>query len=383
MSEAGPPADPPTESPADSEQPDSDYPSPEFLPPDDAFDEPPPDSRLRVWFGDAWPFIAAGVLVAATLAAVFVLLHPRHGGSGSAREAAPATVTVDEATLQTAPSPTSSAIATLSAGKRVTIVSETSRWVEVEADGRRGFLPAESVERDSDRDARDRRAKTLLAFAPVYGVVAEDSDVVLAPYPLAARGGRLARGAVIQIHSVDHSYFAFADKKWGVAFVDSARVDLVPPDPRAPAVTPEKIRPLKDLTVVDLAAEPPPDEDLSDLAEGGGSPPGAPPAAPAIPAEPAPGLLEAPSVLTRVDPVYPEAARRAGIEGTVELEVSIDAAGKVSDVEVARGLPFGLSEAAVDAVRRWTWKPARTASGPVASRKTVRVKFVSRLEDEH
>jgi protein TonB len=219
----------------------------------------------------------------------------------------------------------------------------------------------------------------------VYGVVAEGADVVLAPYPLAARGGRLNRGAVIAIHSVDHSYFAFADKKWGVAFVDSARVDLVPPDPREPAVTPEKVRPLKDLTVVDLAAEPPPEEDLSDLAEGGAATPrpGVLAPGPPIPAEPAPGLLESPSVLTRVDPIFPDAARRAGIEGTVELEVSIDATGKVTDVEVARGLPFGLSESAVDAVRRWTWKPARTASGPVASRKTVRVKFVTRLEDEH
>jgi len=380
MSEAGPPSGPPPEPPPDPE-----YPSPEFLPPDGAFEEPRPESRWRVWFGGAWPFFAAAALVAATLAAVYVLLHPRHGGPGGGAEGAPATVTVEEVSLQSEASPKAAAIAPLSAGQRVTIQSETARWVEVEADGRRGFLPAESIERDTDRDARDRRAKTLLAFAPVYGVVAEDADVVLAPYPLAARGGRLNRGAVIAIHSVDHSYFAFADKKWGVAFVDSARVDLVPPDPREPAVTPEKVRPLKDLTVVDLAAEPPPEEDLSDLAEGGAATPrpGVLAPGPPIPAEPAPGLLESPSVLTRVDPIFPDAARRAGIEGTVELEVSIDATGKVTDVEVARGLPFGLSESAVDAVRRWTWKPARTASGPVASRKTVRVKFVNRLEDEH
>lgn len=377
MSEAGPPAGLPPEPP------DPEYPSPEFLPADDTFAEPRPESRLRAWLGDAWPFFAAGVLVVATLAAVYVLLHPRHVGPGAA-EAAPATVTVDEASLRSEPTPGAATIAKLSAGQRVKVRSEAARWVEVEADGRRGFLPSESVERDSDRDARDRRAKTLLAFAPVYGVVAEDADVVLAPYPLAARGGRLSRGAVIAIHSVDHSYFAFADKKWGVAFVDSARVDLVPPDPREPAITPEKVRPLKDLTVVDLAAEPPPDEDLSDLSEGAGTAPpaGAPAGAPAIPPEPAPGLLESPSVLTRVDPTYPDAARRAGIEGTVELEVSIDASGKVTDVEVARGLPFGLSESAVDAVRRWTWKPARTASGPVASRKTVRVRFALRIDGE-
>jgi protein TonB len=101
----------------------------------------------------------------------------------------------------------------------------------------------------------------------------------------------------------------------------------------------------------------------------------------AVPAEPAPGLVEAAAVLTRVEPAYPDLARRAGIEGTVELEVAIDAAGKVTDVEVVRGLPLGMSDAAADAVRRWTFRPARTASGPVASRKTIRVRFVVRAED--
>ena len=88
------------------------------------------------------------------------------------------------------------------------------------------------------------------------------------PYPLAARGGRLTRGTVIAIHSVDHSYFAFADKKWGIAFVDSARVDLVPPDPRQPGVTPEKIKPLADLTITNLEGDPPPEEEEEDTAQG-------------------------------------------------------------------------------------------------------------------
>jgi TonB family protein len=348
---------------------------PPFLPP------PPPPEPRRSPLGDAWPFYAAGVLVAATLLAVYVMLHPRHSGVADADAGTPATVTAEEALLQREPSPKGPPLATLAQGKRVRVQAESARWVEVEADGVRGFLPADAVERDADRDARDRRAKTLLAFAPVYGVVGEDTEVALAPYPLAARGGRLAKGTVVAIHSIDHSYFAFADKKWGIAFVDSARVDLVPPDPREPPVVPEKGKPLKDLAVIDLAAEPPPDEEAAADVTEGGTPVVPVPAAAVVPPEPAPGLLEPPSVLSRVEPAYPDMARRAGIEGTVELEVSIDAGGKVTDVEVARGLPLGLSEAAADAVRRWTWRPARTAAGPVASRKTVRVRFLLRPED--
>jgi TonB family protein len=55
--------------------------------------------------------------------------------------------------------------------------------------------------------------------------------------------------------------------------------------------------------------------------------------------------------------------------------VTIAPDGSVSSVEVVRGLPFGISEAAADAVRRWKYRPARGKDGPVVSRKTVRILF--------
>jgi TonB family protein len=288
-------------------------------------------------------------------------------------ESAPATVTVDRVDLRREPSRESASLAELARGTRVRVTGETGGWVEVEPDaGAKGFLPADAVERDSDRDARQRRAKTLLAFPPVFGVVAEETDISLAPYPLAPRGGRLARGTTIPIHSVDHSYFAFRDEKWGLAFVNSAQVDLVPPDPRQPAISAEKTRPLTNLTIVNLEGEPPPEEEpMGDIGEAAeDSQPET-----VTPRETLPGLVEPPTILTRVEPAYPDLPRRAGIEGTVELEVSIDATGKVTDIEVVRGLPLGLSEAATAAVRRWTYRPARGPKGPMASRKTVRIRF--------
>lgn len=378
MSAPEPPPEPPAslESPEPAVLPEppasAEAPAP-FLPPEPS--APPPPSRARL--GEAWPLLAAGALVVATLFAVWALLHPRRVDAAGGDEGVPATVTAEEARLQREPSDGAAAAATLPQGQRVRIRSEAAAWLEVSSDAGPGFLPSWAVERDADRDARQRRARALLALSPVYGVVAEKADVALAPYPLAARGGTLAQGTVIEIHSVDHSYFAYADKKWGVAYVDSSRVDLVPPDPREPAIAPEKVRPLKDLTVIDLTAEPPPDEESPVEGEAAGTP--APPAA--VPAEPAPGLLEPAAPVSRTEPTYPEVARRAGIEGTVELEVAIDATGKVTDVEVVRGLPLGLSESAADAVRHWTWRPARAVSGPVASRKTVRVRFLLHPED--
>jgi len=322
-----------------------------------------------------WPLFVAVAAVVVTLLLVWSMLHPRRAPlPASLEESSPAAVTLDRAVLRREASLESPAIATLGAGTRVTTGPDQGRWVRVEAGDKKGYLPSDAIERDADREARERRAKTLLALPAVYGVVAEDADITLAPYPLAARTGRLTRGTVIEIHSVDHGYFAFRDHGQGVAFVNSAAVDIVPPDPRQPALSPEKVRPLKNLTVVDLSTEPPPEEEPSSNVAG--EPPPAPPRAPAPPVpEGAPGLIEPAVVATRVEPAYPEIARRSGIEGTVELEVSIDAAGRVTDVEVLRGLPMGLSDAAIDAVRKWTWKPARSPAGLVASRRTVRIRF--------
>jgi protein TonB len=336
-----------------------------------------PRRRARRARATSWPFWVAAAAVAATLLLVWSMLHPRRPAIPAAlEEGAPAVVTLDRVALRRAPSLEAASIASLAAGTRLKTGPDEGRWVRVETDGKTGYLPADAVERDADRDARERRAKALLALPAVYGVVAEDADVTLAPYPLAARAGRLTRGTVIEIHSVDHGYFAFRDKAQGVAFVNSAAVDIVPPDPRQPALAPEKVRPLKNLTVVDLSAEPPPEEEPASDSEAAGTPPvPAPPHAPPAAPEAAPGLIEPATVATRVEPAYPDLPRRSGVEGTVELEVSIDASGRVSDVEVLRGLPMGLSEAAVEAVRKWTWKPARSPAGPVASRRTVRIRF--------
>lgn len=70
------------------------------------------------------------------------------------------------------------------------------------------------------------------------------------------------------------------------------------------------------------------------------------------------GDVKAPVVISRVEPAYTDDARRARISGIVILESVIDHTGVVTDVRVLKPLPFGLSEAAVDAVKQWVFKPA-------------------------
>ena len=73
-----------------------------------------------------------------------------------------------------------------------------------------------------------------------------------------------------------------------------------------------------------------------------------------------------PEVISRVDPVYPEDARRARISGIVILEAEIDDQGNVVWVHVLKPLPYFLSDAAADAVRQWKFAPATVDGKPVA-----------------
>ncbi|MGO9269165.1 MAG: TonB family protein [Terriglobia bacterium] len=54
---------------------------------------------------------------------------------------------------------------------------------------------------------------------------------------------------------------------------------------------------------------------------------------------------------------YTEEARRQGIEGTVVLEIVVEASGNVSDVKVAKSLDPGLDASAVKTVRNWRFEP--------------------------
>lgn len=80
-------------------------------------------------------------------------------------------------------------------------------------------------------------------------------------------------------------------------------------------------------------------------------------------------------ILKRVQPKYPPAAVDANIEGQVVIMLNIGANGQVTKAKVIRGLGYGLDEAALDAVKKWMFKPAAVDDMPIPSIKRVKVSF--------
>ena len=90
-----------------------------------------------------------------------------------------------------------------------------------------------------------------------------------------------------------------------------------------------------------------------------------------------PGLT-LPTVQSRVEPQYTDAARQAKIQGTVVLRTVIRKDGTVGSVEVVQGLGYGLDESAVSAIRQWKFLPATKNGEAIEQSLSVQVNFSGR-----
>jgi len=103
------------------------------------------------------------------------------------------------------------------------------------------------------------------------------------------------------------------------------------------------------------------------------------PDAPAYAIEPdsAPSLIAQPD-LSEMRALYPDAARRSGLEGNVQLELDVSASGEVTGSRVVRSAGNGFVEVAQKLVRRFRFRPATRGGKPVPA--TVPWTYKFRLE---
>lgn len=81
-----------------------------------------------------------------------------------------------------------------------------------------------------------------------------------------------------------------------------------------------------------------------------------------------------PIKIADADPVYPDAARAAGIHGVVIVSFTVDPSGSVGDIKILRSLPF-LDQAAIECALKWKYLPALMNGVPAPMQLTATVEF--------
>ncbi|HTY17927.1 MAG TPA: energy transducer TonB [Myxococcota bacterium] len=152
-----------------------------------------------------------------------------------------------------------------------------------------------------------------------------------------------------------------------------------PNRPTAPKPPVPKMAAREETNPAPVVRETPPEGGASPTASGSGVATGQP-GAPGGPAAGGALASAVPRYRNTPPPEYPPEARQRHQEGIVLLDVDVGADGRPAQVGVKQSSGFpSLDRAAVTAVHRWTFEPARTAGLPVASRVEIPIRF--RLTD--
>lgn len=82
-----------------------------------------------------------------------------------------------------------------------------------------------------------------------------------------------------------------------------------------------------------------------------------------------------PIPVKQVKPIYPEIARRAGVEGTVWVNILVDKQGKAKKAIIVKSDAEIFNEPAIEAALQWLFTPAMMNNGPVTVWVTVPFRF--------
>lgn len=85
--------------------------------------------------------------------------------------------------------------------------------------------------------------------------------------------------------------------------------------------------------------------------------------------------VTAPKILFKPESEFSDPARKLHLKGVVGLQVVVDDAGRVSDLNIVKPMGAGLDENAVNTVRTWRFAPATKDGRPVAVAVYIEVDF--------
>ncbi|HXG58043.1 MAG TPA: TonB family protein [Thermoanaerobaculia bacterium] len=324
-----------------------------------------------------------GLLVVVLLGAIFfVLLALLVLSAGKERREIPLqtetlTVLAPRIRLRTEPSAKAPVVTTAIAGEQLLLLEDRGSWVRLQnGEGLSGWADRSALERTGERSRRLARYAAIRKLPPLQGRAIERTTLFAGPgifYPVV---GELPHDTEVRVFTRDHDFYAI-DHMGQVAYADVDAIEVIAtgspqfdvasnePPPSAPPATAtgETEPPPPAQTALPEPPEPVTPPPAPAPAEGGG-----------VYAAVPPGGTQ-PEEIERVIPRYPQAARLARVSGTVVIRGIVRKDGRIDNVEVIKDLPYGLGEAAREAVSRWRFRPATYRGEPIDVYYTVNVNF--------
>jgi len=271
--------------------------------------------------------------------------------------------------IRTQPDPRAAVVTTATSGETLMVLEDRGAWVRVQdPEGISGWAERNSLERTSERQRRLARYDAIRKLPSLAAIVTRRTALYAGPgifYPIV---GELPADDQVRVYTRDHDFYAI-DQNGQIAYADVDAIDVSSAGTRQLEVSTPTTAP----TETAAAAPPPPPEPVP-------APEPGPEAAPSSPVDH--GVYSAvplggtqPQEIDRVMPRYPYAARRAGVQGAVVVRGIVRRDGTIDNVEIIKDLPFGLGDAARDAVSRWKFRPATFQGEPIDVYYTVTVNF--------
>jgi TonB family protein len=313
-----------------------------------------------------------GLLVVVALAAIFFALIALLVFFGGKKSASPAPVadlwaTSTSVRIRTEPRSGAPVVATIGKGDRVEQLDDAGTWVKVRtASGIAGWAERNLLAAAAEHDRKIARVKSITSLPSLDGVAEERTPLYDGPgvyYPVV---GELAAGSRVRVFTRDHDFYAIA---WGggIAYAAVDAVDINAGSAPQINVAAEALS-ATDTTSTTASLAPPEPEPPSS------SEPSVFPDQIGVYQAVPPGGTE-PQLVEHVQPIYPRVARDAAAEGAVIIRAIIRKDGAVDQVEIFRDLPWGLGEAAKNAVEQWHFIPATLHGDPIDVYYTVTVNF--------
>ncbi|HSP35702.1 MAG TPA: TonB family protein [Thermoanaerobaculia bacterium] len=319
--------------------------------------------------------ILLGVIFFALLAAIIV--HAGAKRNAPKQQAETVTVLPLRIRIRTQPTARAAVVATATSGEQLQLLEDQGAWVRVQtADGLTGWAERQNLERNAERERRLARYAAIRKLPVLQGVTTERAQLYAGPgifYPLV---GSLPNGTSVRLFTRDHDFYAI-DYNELIAYASVDDVDVTASGTPQLNLATNSTDTTGTETTTSTTTQPPETASTATMP----TETAAPPPSPIAPMEsggvfaavPAGGTQ--PEEVDRVVPQYPPAARAMGVAGSVVIRGIVRKDGRIDNVEVIKDLPYGLGDAAREAVQQWRFRPATYQGEPIDVYYTVTVNF--------